>query len=150
MLSDARAPGQAPAAAMRRAHGSAVNSLSWSQAAEHVLLSSSCDATMLLHDMRKPGAPMAILAGHSEAGKQKAINQPSFCDGGRFVVSVGEGSPHLSLFSASSGELLSQGELGNHVLNKKGSCLHALGRSGDEGLVLANGNVLLYFVPVCR
>ena len=38
--------------------------------------------------------------------------------------------------------------MGDHVLTKRGSCLHALGNSGDEALVLANGNVLLYFVPV--
>lgn len=147
VLSDTRAPAQAEAAAMRRSHGSAINTLAWCGAAEHVLLSSSCDATMLLHDVRKPSSVLATLVGHTRLPRQKAINQPTFCDGGRFVVSVGEGSPHLSLFCARTGELLSQGELGDHVLNKKGSCLHALGPSDDEALVLANGNVLLAFLP---
>jgi hypothetical protein len=147
VLSDTRAPAPAAAAAMRRAHGSAINTLAWCGAAEHVLLSSSCDATMLLHDVRKPSSVLATLVGHTRLPRQKAINQPAFCDGGRFVVSVGEGSPHLSLFCARTGGLLSQGELGDHVLNKKGSCLHALGPRDDEALVLANGNVLLAFLP---
>jgi WD40 repeat protein len=147
VLSDTRAPAPAEAAAMRRAHSSAVNTLAWCGAAEHVFLSSSCDATMLLHDVRKPSTALATLVGHTRLPRQTAINQPTFCDGGRFVVSIGEGSPHLSLFCSRTGEMLSQGELGDHVLNKKGSCLHALGPSDDEALVLANGNFLLAFLP---
>ena len=147
VLSDVRAPAETPSTELRRAHGSAVNTLSFCEASEHVMLSSSCDSSMLLHDVRKLGAPFAALVGHTELPRQKAINQPTFCDGGRFVASVGEASPHLSLFCARTGELLSQGELGDHILNKKGSCLHAFRHIGDEALVLANGNVLLTFLP---
>ncbi len=140
------------AATLSGAHASAVNTLRWSDEAPHLLLSASNDPTMLLHDVRKMSAPVHHLKGHAAgSSRARSIIQPAFCAGGSAVVTVGEGSPYLSMYCARTGEMLSQGELGEHRLTQYGSCLHVVQApsraAAVEALVLANDKRVPTYIP---
>ena len=62
-LSDLRASGGARVWTASDAHASAINALEFSPS-EHLLLSSSFDTTIVVHDLRKGEAPLFELQGH--------------------------------------------------------------------------------------
>jgi WD40 repeat protein len=90
-------------------HTTTVNCIRWNPLQEHMLLSSSHDSHISIHDIRKPGdEPVFKLLGHAN-GRLKNIYQPAFIAAGTGVVASGEPSSRLSLWSLRDGKLVSQG-----------------------------------------
>jgi hypothetical protein len=93
LVVDARAGARGAAALEAGRHASAASCVRWSPAAGvHLLLSASHDPCMLLHDARRPGAPLAALRGHVAGARAQGMYQPSFVDGGAGVAAAAEGA----------------------------------------------------------
>lgn len=142
LLIDRRQP-TSPALTISCAHPLPINSLNWSPLDDQLLLSSGFDAAIRMHDVRSPGAAMCLLRGHTST-RNKGMHEPTFCDGGRRVAAVGDGSTALSVYCARTGTAVSRGQL-NVDLNKGGSTMHLVGGST---LLLAQGAHVVSFSPV--
>jgi hypothetical protein len=105
LVVDARAGARGAAALEAGRHASAASCVRWSPAAGvHVLLSASADPCMLLHDARRPGAPLAALRGHVAGARAKGMYQPAFFDAGAGVAAAAEGAapPLVCLWDVAS------------------------------------------------
>ncbi|GAB4817375.1 hypothetical protein N2152v2_004421 [Parachlorella kessleri] len=82
------------------AHSTAINCLRWHPSGDHLLLSTSHDPHILLHDLRQPSQPLIL-----------GIYQPTFVWGGAGIATGGEKSSCLSLYCTATGSTLSRGEV---------------------------------------
>ncbi|CAI5537560.1 unnamed protein product [Closterium sp. Naga37s-1] len=115
----------------------------------NVVLSSSFDHALLVHDIRSPATPLFTLSGHHtrsaslSARPSSQILRPAFVDGGRFVVvpvplgsarGSSSGECRVALYSMESGKLVSCGR--THVDATIAFALDGLGAPSGRGDVL--------------
>jgi WD40 repeat protein len=94
------------------AHTSAINCVKWHPTNPHWLVSSSFDAEIPVHDLRKFGEPLYHFSGHhATTGKIKMISRPVFWGGGSLITN-GQSSDRLSIYDVSNGKVMSRGSLG--------------------------------------
>ena len=109
-LCDLRADPNKGSGVIEGAHHSAINGLQYSPDGT-LLLSSSFDPILRVHDLRNPAAPLLELQGHL-AGRAKSIQGPVFAAGGRRVVATGERTGLLTIYDCTgSGALVSHGSM---------------------------------------
>jgi len=103
-----------PAVDMSSSFGLVVNIVRWNPEVEHQVLSASFAPAMELHDIRNPSSPAVKLEGHVPLGTTRVSNiyQPVYLQSGTRIVASGGGSRNLTMFDASSGEVLSSGAVG--------------------------------------
>ena len=108
---DIRVHGDGCDLALAEQHTSTINCVRWSPRDEHLIVSASNDAYMVLHDVRKPDMAVYRFAIGAGGKRVKGIYQPCFVGGGRGVVAAGEPQDVLSLFSVADGRTVSRGEV---------------------------------------
>ena len=130
-------------------HTTTANCVRWNPLQEYVLLSSSHDSHISIHDIRKPGdEPMFKLLGHAN-GRLKNIYQPAFVAAGSGVVAAGEPSSRLSLWSLRDGKLVSQGMVdGGASLNGAMHCPSGGHHDGSMPLLCSATRSIFAFQPV--
>ena len=138
---DHRAAGPGGATLIEDAHPFAVNVVEWHPGDAHLLLSASFSDEVLLHDLRRPAAPLHRFTGHIHAGKSKKIYHPVFIDGGRAIATSGEKSERLSLYCTRTGSTISRGHLGFDALS-----LYECGET-DNILVAATTSAIQLYAP---
>eukprot|EP00741_Cyanophora_paradoxa_P023408 tig00021582_g22614.t1 len=99
------------------AHSLAVNTVAWSPARDHLLLSSSFDNNIHLYDVRMSGARSRLSGGAfplcaARGGRAQSILHPTFFLGGGAVLAPVDRAHHLQLFSAADGAPLQPLPLG--------------------------------------
>ena len=72
------------------------------------LMSSGFDGTIRLWDLRNTKQPTHILEGHHKKGK--SLTDPIYHNG--MVLTIGNGSPYLSAYNPSTGEVLKETYIG--------------------------------------
>ncbi|GBG86227.1 hypothetical protein CBR_g41132 [Chara braunii] len=110
---DLRAPVPC-AVSIEGAHQSAANVVAWHPSMDNILMSASLDPHIYLHDIRSTAVPLFRLSGHinPSVSRCRQIYRPAFTSDGRGVVSTGEKSQFLSLYSVDTGKAISRGHLG--------------------------------------
>lgn len=75
---DTRSPGPAASACVPDAHPLVINSVRWHPSEETLLVSSSFDAALRVHDLRQPSRPLCVLEGHVSPSepRSKSIYHP--------------------------------------------------------------------------
>eukprot|EP00887_Chlorella_sp_A99_P004293 scaffold15.g4293.t1 len=147
---DARAsPGSAGGGAglvIDGAHGSVVNCLRWHPQDEQLLLSTSFDPAILVHDLRSPGRPLFALQGHSPLPRLGSIYQPAFVAGGDGIATGGERSSQLTLYCCKTGATISRGtvDIGIHATCSAGHDI------GTMSLLCSTTKAVFLFAPTWR
>ena len=147
-VGDARVGERGLRAALEGAHPYAINFVEWHPTQEHVLLSAGFAPAVLLHDLRKPGAPLFSFQGHTQTrGPCKKIYRPVFSDHGRTITTSGEGSRSLSVYCAESGRTVSRGGVDFDALTLY-RCSGGEGAVWEDTLVAASSSYLQPYAPV--
>lgn len=94
-------------------HG-VINLTKWNPMETHLVLAASFASSMEMFDVRKASEPAVVFTGHfpPTCTRASGIYQPVFAYGGKRVVASGGGSKNLTMFSTSSGEVVSSGTVG--------------------------------------
>ncbi|KAL3681847.1 hypothetical protein R1sor_024803 [Riccia sorocarpa] len=101
---------------IQTAHKTGISMVEWSPVSveTNLVLSASKDPQLYLHDIRYPTKAMMQFEGHIHPRRAKcySIYRPAFIAGGDVVVSPGEGTHQLSLYSVTKGEVLKKLHVG--------------------------------------
>ena len=107
-----------PSMTIDTGHERAVNRVCWHPHDENIILSTSFGPSVLLHDLRRPEAPLFAMSGHSRNGScHKGIYNACFMQEGRTVVCAGEGTSRISVYSTLTGQPISRGHVGFDASN---------------------------------
>lgn len=71
---------------------------------DNLVLSASFDPICNLHDLRSPAKPLFQLEGHTPSNRCWSINKPCFWMRGKHIMSGGEGSKMMTLYSTETGQ----------------------------------------------
>lgn len=131
------------AMAIKETHSTAINCVAWSPSNEYVLLSSSHDPHILLHDIRRTTQPLVKMSGHASPNRRVgSILHPAFVESGSAVVTPGDRSTVLTLYCADSGGIISQGDTAMLI-----GAIFSRGRRGDP-LFCATNRSAMCFAPL--
>ncbi|KAL3698034.1 hypothetical protein R1sor_012110 [Riccia sorocarpa] len=101
---------------IQTAHKTGISMVEWSPVSVEtsLVLSASKDPQLYLHDIRYPTKAMMQFEGHIHPRRAKcySIYRPAFIAGGDAVVTPGEGTHQLSLYSVTKGEVLKKFHVG--------------------------------------
>ena len=94
-------------------HNKVINSVRWNPSNGNMLSTTSFDETIDIWDMRQIKEPKFSLTGHCNGGSKKnKIYHPVFASSGTRLLTSGTGSEYLTVFSLTSGEVVSKGFVG--------------------------------------
>lgn len=128
------------------AHLTAINVVEWSPNQDNILLSASTDPQLYVYDIRSSDKPLHTLVGHVKPQLMRcsSIYRPAFVGDGSVVVTPGEGSKALSLYSVGTGMAISR-----RSVDFDPSMVMGTSRtSGTRNQLWAAGKYIVQFAPI--